>query len=488
MTKTFCHNGAADVCVGIIGGGIAGSTIALKLSELGIKVHLFEKGPSLVNGPPICHLHAGGNLYREISDEQCLTLLRQSIDTLKLYPHAVDYRPTVIAIPQHDKNSPDQLIPQLALLQEEYSKLIDEDTSNQVLGNADEYFKLYDRSRIEHLAQQTLSAAPETADQWMVSVAKYLDLDKLQFPLVLVQEYGMSVFRLAATVSLSLEKNKHCQVVTDAKVKHVTIEPSGLGWYIDYLHNGEEHNQKVDYLINACGFRTGIIDDMVSLERERMVEFKAAYIAHWPDTPSQWPELIFMGERGTPQGMAQLTPYPDGYFQIHGMTPDITLFKGGLVSNKALSSQPKLPDKLLTKIDDKWPADVVLERTQKAIAYINQYVPEFANAALGGNPLYGAQQIPGDDPSLRVANISFCAQRYARCEIVKASSALAAADSIFEWLAEHNDFQLSTHQCTYRYFPITNSICEAAITKKAKQLAKERGYPLALAQRNVKRR
>ena len=49
---------------GIIGGGIAGSTIALKLSQIGIKSILFEAGSSLVNGPPMCHLHAGGNLYR----------------------------------------------------------------------------------------------------------------------------------------------------------------------------------------------------------------------------------------------------------------------------------------------------------------------------------------------------------------------------------------------------------------------------------------
>lgn len=62
--------------VGIIGAGIAGSTIAIRFAELGINTTLIEQGPSLVNGPPICHLHAGGNLYREISDKQCLTLLK----------------------------------------------------------------------------------------------------------------------------------------------------------------------------------------------------------------------------------------------------------------------------------------------------------------------------------------------------------------------------------------------------------------------------
>ncbi|QSA20474.1 FAD-dependent oxidoreductase, partial [Vibrio furnissii] len=65
--------------VAIIGGGVAGATAAVHMSELGLNVLLLEKGPGLVNGPPICHLHAGGNLYREISQQQCIELLRQSI-------------------------------------------------------------------------------------------------------------------------------------------------------------------------------------------------------------------------------------------------------------------------------------------------------------------------------------------------------------------------------------------------------------------------
>jgi flavin-dependent dehydrogenase len=65
-----------NCCVGIDGGGIAGSTVALRLAELGVRVLLFEQGASLVSGPPMCHLHAGGNFYREISDQQCLALLR----------------------------------------------------------------------------------------------------------------------------------------------------------------------------------------------------------------------------------------------------------------------------------------------------------------------------------------------------------------------------------------------------------------------------
>jgi flavin-dependent dehydrogenase len=76
--------------IAIIGGGITGS-------NLGIDVTLFKKN-DLVSGPPICHLHAGGNLYREITLKEKIALLKKSIDFIRLFPEAVDYRPTIIAV------------------------------------------------------------------------------------------------------------------------------------------------------------------------------------------------------------------------------------------------------------------------------------------------------------------------------------------------------------------------------------------------------
>ena len=179
---------APTLRIGIVGGGMAGSTVALRLAELGINVVLFEAGKTLVNGPPICHLHAGGNLYREISDEQCITLLRQSIDTLRVYPKTANIRPTVIAIPTRDEGSPNELLPRLQKLQTEYAALIKQNPNNSVLGAASDYFKLYDRETLEALAKRDTPQSAQLLDDWMIPVAKNLNLNEFKLPLILVQE------------------------------------------------------------------------------------------------------------------------------------------------------------------------------------------------------------------------------------------------------------------------------------------------------------
>lgn len=469
--------------VAIVGGGIAGATVALYLSELGVDVCLLEKGPSLVNGPPICHLHAGGNLYREISDQQCLTLLAQSIDLLRLYPYAVDYRPTVVAVPNNDKGSPALLLPRLKKLQAEYQRLIEKDSLNKVLGESGDYFKLFERADVELLASQDPVEKPKTLEQWMIPIAKNVDLNTLQFPLIMVQEYGLNLFRLAASVSLALEKNPHCQIQTGSTVNNINALESENGWLIAYRQADVSKQIQCDYLINAAGFRSGELDDLLGFKRQRLVEFKAAYVCKWAECDCVWPEVIFYGERGTPSGMAQFTPYPNGYFQLHGMTDKITLFKNGLVASSEASAQPQLAESFINKIDKSWRAQEISKRTQSAIDHVTPYIPGFASAQLAAKPLFGAQQIPGGDPTLRAADVSFVGNRYARCEIVKASSVLTVADTISERLINLGCLHKSVYGA--RDFNVSKTISEMAINHRAESLAQQRNYPQSMSDRNI---
>jgi len=470
--------------IAIVGGGVAGSSMALYLGQIGINVTLFEKEPSLISGPPFCHLHAGGNLYREISDEQCITLLKQSIDFLRFYPFIVDYRPTVIVLPDSDSGTPDALLPRLELLTKEYEALITADPNNKVLGESADYYTLYSREEINTLKERSIVAKPKTCDEWMIPVAKNIDLDKVQFPLIMVQEYGLNLFRLAAGTSLALKQMDNVSLRTKTIVSNIQEACNADGWNITYVSDDETRQEHFDYLINAAGFRTGKIDDLLGAPCKAMVEFKAAYVSKWEGYDDiLFPEIIFHGERGTPRGMGQFTPYPGGYFQLHGMTKEITLYEDGLVANTALSCQPQLGKNFMEKIEKSWTKEETDQRTKSAIKHLSQFIPAFSQAKVASKPLFGAQQIPGDDPTLRVAEVSFPTKRYARCEIVKVSSVLGMIDAVIKQLIELGYIDRSVQG--KRNFGYVGRLKEDDIREAAQLLCKEREYPVCLASRNI---
>lgn len=490
MTQTHTGETAQTTpskTVAVIGAGAAGSTIALRLAELGIDTTLIERGPSLVNGPPFCHLHAGGNLYREISDQQCLTLLKQSIDTVKVYPQSINIRPTLLAVPTTDRSEPLDLLPRLDKVRSLYQSLVDQDARNEVLGKPEDYYRLYEREELEAIGQRELPEHATCDEDWLVAFAKQTNLDTLKFPLIMVQEYGLSAFRWAAIADLTIARLPSCHLQTNTSVVDIRHNPKGQGWLVSTRPTSPADADiqicEYDYVVNACGFKSGELDDMIEAKRQRMVEFKASFVTYWPECNGLWPEVVFHGERGTPQGMAQLTPYPGGYFQLHGMTQAITLFQGGLVASCEQSSQPKLAPHFLQKIDGQWPEQIVHERTEGNISHIAQFIPNFQTAKTASKPLFGAQQIPGEDPDLRAADVSFHHQGYARAEIVKASSALATADAIIKDLLDSGvvKSELAQRYLNEHYFPVTQQCEHEEVTVRAEQLARERHYPDALA-------
>ncbi len=444
--------------VAIIGGGVAGSSAALYLAKEGIEVELFEKKPSLVEGPPMCHLHAGGNLYREISVNQCIQLLKESIDLIKLYPHAIDKRPTVIATPVTDEDDPKNQIKKLEILKNEYKKLIELDPSNKVLGEPENYYKVYNKEDLERIKKGEIK---DKNDKWMIPFVENVDLDKIKYPLLLVQEYGLNVFRISAMANLMLNRLKNAKLHLDTEV--IKTQKKENKFTITYKENGKIFTKEFDYVINAAGFESGKIDNDLGYKRERFVEFKAAYVTKWDKVDKNWPEIIFHGTRGTPQGMGQFTPYFGGYVQLHAMTKDITLFNDGLVKTKN-SSQPKLPERYINYIEKNWDENTVKERTLKAVKHLNQFIPEF-NSKEYFKPLFGAQQIPGNDETLRAAEVSF-GEDYARCEIVKASSVFAMSEEILKKLKNCD-----------KHPEILPKIIKEEVDEFATKIAQKRGYP-----------
>jgi hypothetical protein len=445
--------------IAVIGGGVAGSSVAIYLAKLGANLTLFEKR-GIISGPPICHLHAGGNLYREISDKQCIQLLEESIDFMRMYPQVIDYRPTIIAIPKIDEGNPNDLLSRLEILKQEYKKLIEKDKKNELLGNPDEYYKVFSKDDILKLRNKELVKYPKNDEEWLIPFAKYVKLDEIKFPIILVQEYGINIFRLSAVARLAMQDIGVNIKFEEAKVKKVEKK---------FIINDEEF----DYLINAAGFESGIIDEELQINRERFVEFKAAYVTKNDKFNFTWPEIIFHGKRGTPFGMGQFTPYPNGYFQIHGMTKDITLFDEGLVKSEINKAYPKLDDKFIKRIDKGWDKEAII-RGNRAIKHISKFIPSYKNSLSTKVPLFGAQQIPGKDADLRAAEVSF-GDNFARCEIVKASSVTSMSYAIAKKLGFKDEKKVE--------FQSILNLDENEIQKLSAEIAIKRGYPQDISNR-----
>ncbi len=473
--------------VGIIGGGVSGAVTALQLAKYGIDNILFEQRESLVSGPPFCHLHAGGNLYPDISDQQCKVLMRQSIEMARLFPHSIDQRPTFISIPKTEKYEVEKIESRLTILVEYYKQLIEEDPANEILGSPEDYYKVYTKEDLDTLAEKPTVKRPSSQDEWISNAIKLIDYEKLKTPVFLVQEYGWNLFRLGAQAQLALSSTESCSLKLNAEVTNIKdVRKEGLdhNWQIytkDAVYN-------VNYLVNSCGFNTGKLDGYLELKANRLIEFKAAYVSQWQPIDGLIPELIFHGQRGTPHGMAQLTPYCDNFYQIHGMTNDITLFENGLVQSKMNESHPQFDRAIKQKLKRVWEQEEIKTRTEKAIELVTKFVPSFKSATVGGPPMYGAQQIPGEDLSLRVGDVSFPYKSYARSEIVKASSALTVANQIIDKIVEEGitpSIQIKSIKSSHN--SLLDSISKNEIDKLALELAIERGYPGAMSRLVIER-
>ena len=267
----------------------------------------------------------------------------------RLFPQSIDERPTFISVPKTESHQVNHIEDRLKMLVNYYKKLIEEDSSNAVLGAPENYYKIYSKEDLDTLAKQPTVERPNSPDEWMTNAVKLIDYSQLKMPVVLVQEYGWNLFRLGAQAQLALEKTDKCTLKLNSKVELIKdLRNQDLGYNWEIYTNDTIH--RVNYLVNASGYKTGKFDESLDLDVKCLIEFKAAYVSKWQPITGLIPEMIFHGERGTPHGMAQLTPYYGNYYQIHGMTEDITLFKNGLVeSNKG--AQPKFDKDITRKLN-----------------------------------------------------------------------------------------------------------------------------------------
>lgn len=460
--------------VAVVGGGIAGSTIALRLAHAGVDVVLLEKGRDLVAGPPMCHLHAGGCLYPELDDEDCRTLLRQSVEMAAMHPFTIDARPTVVCVPRRDGTDPVALGSRFVMLRGYYDTLVRRNPSLAVLGPVEDYVASFEAADLAALAAQGPACDPQTPAEWLSIAMSMIDVGMLKTPIHVVAEPGWNILRLAASTALQLAAQPLARVELEATC--VGAERGSDGWEVTWERAGERHVERVHHLVNACGFRTGLLDDLAGVGADRGVEVKASFLARW-DRRGPCPEMVFHGERDTPTGMAQVTPQPGGLVQLHGMVQGATLFPGGLTKADAPSAQPPVAPEYVDWIDHGWDTRVVTAHTRRALEHAAVFVPALGQAESVGCVLGGGQQIPSGDVAARVGHLRWLDDlAYGIAENVKACSALDLADDVVEALVRAGCLPMSA-----RRRPVWDRVEEADIVELARVMATRRGIPVAMA-------
>lgn len=98
---------------------------------------------------------------------------------------------------------------------------------------------------------------PKNLEEWMAPFARYVDFKKIKWPVLLVQEYGLNVFRISAIANMILKE----RVLYNTEV----VDIKKNGFLIRYKKNENIYEEHFDFLINAAGFESGKIDNMLGI-------------------------------------------------------------------------------------------------------------------------------------------------------------------------------------------------------------------------------
>ncbi len=364
----------------IIGGGISGCISGIKLAQDKTNtVHIIESKPHLLGGSPYCHLHAGGILYPEISQEDAYILLDESILFAKRFKNCLNHRPIIVAYKSISNYCPNSLLSKCQL-----NKLRYESYSVHPYCRAEDYYASYTREDLLYYKKnKRLPEIPESSpkaigrkyhDEYMLSFCEYLkDIDSIKYPLISVCEPGIDKDKVEQQISTEIQS-----------LDNITIS---LNTVCD-INNLNEYN----VIVNASG--RALLNNFENDKNDEkpVYEYKSSFVIKNEFVTMKMAEIAIIGERDTESGMVQITPMSDSEFQIHSMRKESTIietFVGGFPSPSSYG---------LTKCD-------INERTQVAINEIGKYLYGFERSEVSG-ACPGVQRINGGDKLKRTSAIT----------------------------------------------------------------------------------
>jgi hypothetical protein len=299
--------------IAIVGGGIAGTLAALKLSKVkGSYVDLYEQNNGILQGPPYCHLHAGGFLYPEISSKDSQALFKHALDFAMSFPDHIVKRPSVIAYRSCSNFSTSKLIYKCKTIRYQYAC-----SNESPFGNPELFYAIYNLEDFQHVKEYgCLPNSDDPArvyhDPYVLQFCKLLDdANAIKFPFVSVCEPGINKKSLEACLREEVSRSNISLV---------------LNHHVRSLSKSKVDDQVYDIIVNATGYQCS---ELVPATTNEIIEKKSSWYIRSSLCNTNLPEIAIIGERSSNNGMVQISPVPnDSYlFQVHCMTNDSTVIQ-----------------------------------------------------------------------------------------------------------------------------------------------------------------
>ena len=402
------------VTVTVVGGGIAGCTTAIELSKNKNNIiNLYEKKKFILGNAPYCRLHCG-LMYPMISFKESELLLKYSIEFAKEYPTAILKRPCVIMYNTNSNYNTVELVNKCNFIKLKYGGLVQR--QENPLGNTASFFAVYTRNDIIHFKNTgnflySTCEARKFHDPYVKTVCKMLkDINSIKYPFVSVNEFGIE-----QDIVEKLIKNK-IKISPNIKL-HLGTEwgscPPTLAEAKASTWQGTTRLSSV--VINAKGHSTS---------SSGLLELKSSWLVSSSSLSlSLSPEIAIIGERGTNQGMIQLSPRKNGKIQLHYMSSNSTLFQRVTHFSEFTLENQKII------INNCIPDDITITRTNNAIKQIYKFLDTELNLD-NCKALWGCQFIPDKVDTLRTSTYKCISNNQINIEIVKAISSVYAAKQI----------------------------------------------------------
>lgn len=375
--------------IAIIGGGISGITSAIKLAQnKPNEIHIYEKRNYILNGPPYCHLHAGGILYPEISLEDAQQLLYDSILFADTFKDCLEFRPTIVAYRSESKYTPNEL-----LFKCKVNKINYQFSHKQPFGQVENFYAVYTKEDMIFFKKH--GKLPESDDfgrkyhdRYVEYFCKFLDtVESIKYPFVSVCEPGINQEKVELYLKSQLKSYNNIKIFLN---KEVNLN--------DVIH--------YDNIINASGY------NMFNTNKETY-EFKSSWIISSSLTVDNLPEIAIIGERDTDSGMIQITPIKKGLFQVHCMKSDSTIIQ---------TSNNKIVAKLTTE-----------EIETRGNVAIRELIKCFSILIMSKviKACYGVQRIPYNNKSKRISYVIKKGKHIDLCTL-KACSVISLSNKLYK--------------------------------------------------------